>query len=103
MPAAIETDNLSIRYGDVLAVHRASIRVNEGEIFGYLGPNVFTRSGAVWTEQQRLTANDGSIIDFWGTDSALSPDGGGGVIGTSRLYQAITTGRSRSSLRGQPI
>jgi drug efflux transport system ATP-binding protein len=36
---AIETRNLTRRFGDFTAVHRASIRVEKGEVFGFLGPN----------------------------------------------------------------
>ncbi len=35
---------------------------------------VFTRSGTVWTQQQRLTANDGASIDQFGFSVALSGD-----------------------------
>jgi ABC-2 type transport system ATP-binding protein len=37
--AAILADNLTKRYGDLLAVDHISFQVNEGEIFGFLGPN----------------------------------------------------------------
>ena len=33
------TENLTKRYGDLLAVDHISLQVNEGEIFGFLGPN----------------------------------------------------------------
>lgn len=36
---AILTENLTKRYGDLLAVDHISFQVNEGEIFGFLGPN----------------------------------------------------------------
>ena len=36
---AIQTENLTKRYGDHLAVDHISFQVNEGEIFGFLGPN----------------------------------------------------------------
>jgi ABC-2 type transport system ATP-binding protein len=38
MPA-IETKNLTRRFGDFVAVNQASIRVEKGEVFGFLGPN----------------------------------------------------------------
>jgi ABC-2 type transport system ATP-binding protein len=37
--AAIQTEQLTIRFGDFTAVNQVSITVNEGEIFGFLGPN----------------------------------------------------------------
>ncbi|MDD4162085.1 MAG: ATP-binding cassette domain-containing protein [Methanothrix sp.] len=41
MPAknAILAENLTKRYGDLLAVDHLSFQVREGEIFGFLGPN----------------------------------------------------------------
>lgn len=35
----IRTENLTKRYGDVLAVDGLSLNVSEGEVFGFLGPN----------------------------------------------------------------
>ncbi|MGH9851392.1 MAG: putative Ig domain-containing protein [Blastocatellia bacterium] len=35
---------------------------------------VFTRRGAVWTEQQKLTANEGATGDFFGISVAVSSD-----------------------------
>jgi len=35
---------------------------------------VFTRSGSTWTEQQKLTASDGTFSDFFGTSVAISSD-----------------------------
>jgi ABC-2 type transport system ATP-binding protein len=35
----IETENLARRFGDLKAVDGLTLRVNEGEVFGFLGPN----------------------------------------------------------------
>lgn len=35
----IEADNVTKRYGDVVAVDRLDLKVKRGEIFGFLGPN----------------------------------------------------------------
>jgi len=37
--SAIETRNLTRRFGDFVAVNKASISVEKGEVFGFLGPN----------------------------------------------------------------
>ena len=39
MTAAIETIDLTKRYGDFAAVDRLNLEIEEGEIFGFLGPN----------------------------------------------------------------
>jgi ABC-2 type transport system ATP-binding protein len=36
---AVETDNLTRRFGDFVAVDRLSLQVAPGEVFGFLGPN----------------------------------------------------------------
>ena len=38
-PPAIEAENLTKRFGDFTAVDRVSIRIDQGEIFGFLGSN----------------------------------------------------------------
>jgi ABC-2 type transport system ATP-binding protein len=35
----IETENLTRRFGDLIAVDGVSLRVEDGEVFGFLGPN----------------------------------------------------------------
>lgn len=35
----IQTENLTKKFGDVLAVDRLDLQVKEGEVFGFLGPN----------------------------------------------------------------
>ena len=39
MTPAIETDRLTKRYGDTLALDALDLAVAEGEVYGYLGPN----------------------------------------------------------------
>ena len=38
-PDVIEVDDLTKKYGDIVAVDRVSFRVRRGEIFAFLGPN----------------------------------------------------------------
>jgi len=35
----IETENLTKKFGDLVAVDSVTLRVNDGEVFGFLGPN----------------------------------------------------------------
>jgi len=37
--ALIETENLTKKFGDLVAVDSVTLRVNDGEVFGFLGPN----------------------------------------------------------------
>src|SRR5262249_14066802 len=58
--------------GDTLVVGAskdgAGQNVNQGAAF------VFTRSGATWTQQKKLTAADGAAGDFFGRSVAISGD-----------------------------
>src|SRR4030081_228541 len=39
MPVAVEARELTKMYGELIAVDRLSLDVNEGEVFAFLGPN----------------------------------------------------------------
>jgi ABC-2 type transport system ATP-binding protein len=39
MSAVIETVHLTKRYRDLVAVNDLNLKVDEGEVFGFLGPN----------------------------------------------------------------
>jgi ABC-2 type transport system ATP-binding protein len=64
---AIETRDLTKRYGDQLAVDRLNLRVERGEIFGFLGPN-----GAGKTTTMRMLL--GLIRPSSGTAEVLGMD-----------------------------
>jgi ABC-2 type transport system ATP-binding protein len=62
----IETENLTKKFGDVMAVEGLTLRVEEGEVFGFLGPN-----GAGKTTTVRMltcliskTSGEATIGDF---------------------------------------
>src|SRR5579884_1576984 len=42
---------------------------------------VFVRSGTTWSQQQKLTASDGAVDDFFGLSVALSGDGNTALVG----------------------
>ncbi|MBI2440966.1 MAG: hypothetical protein HYV35_06290 [Lentisphaerae bacterium] len=49
--------------------------INQGAAY------VFTRSGAVWTQQEKLIAADGAASDYFGYSAALSSDGSTVIVG----------------------
>jgi ABC-2 type transport system ATP-binding protein len=67
MGAAVEVDSLGKRYGQAVAVVDVSFRVDEGEIFGLLGPN---GSGKTTTVEcvQGLRRPDAGTIRVFGHD-----------------------------------
>ena len=58
---AIETENLSYRYGDLLAVDSISFTVGEGEILGFLGPNGAGKSTTVKMLTGQLRPKEGRV------------------------------------------
>ncbi|MDQ3009832.1 MAG: ABC transporter ATP-binding protein [Acidobacteriota bacterium] len=57
---AIETKDLTIRFGNFTAVDRVSITVEEGEIFGFLGPNGSGKTTLIKALCGLITPNEGS-------------------------------------------
>ncbi|HWA71940.1 MAG TPA: hypothetical protein VG937_06400 [Polyangiaceae bacterium] len=63
--------------------HRPSLMAHEGSVY------VFVRSGATWTEQLRLSPNDNTPNDDFGTSVALS--GETALVGAPQLEDAGAT------------
>ncbi|MFV2004745.1 MAG: ABC transporter ATP-binding protein [Gammaproteobacteria bacterium] len=64
MPIAIDTKNLSRRFGEYLAVDKLNLSINSGEIFGLLGPNAAGKSTTIRLLAGILqpTSGDASIL-----------------------------------------
>src|SRR5687767_7830746 len=61
MVFAIETNQLSKRFGDVLAVDGVNLHVNEGEIYGFLGLNGAGKTTTIRALLGMIRPNSGSI------------------------------------------
>jgi len=72
--AAIETRQLTKRYGRLLALDNLSLRVDEGEVFGFLGPNGAGKTTTIRLLLGLINAAGGSATVL-GRDVAISgPD-----------------------------
>jgi hypothetical protein len=72
------------RFGSSLGLSADGATAIIGSRGNGLGPGaayVFTRSGGVWTQQQKLTAGDGAAGDYFGSSVALSADGATALAG----------------------
>jgi ABC-2 type transport system ATP-binding protein len=63
-PPAIEIDHLVKRYGDFTAVNGVSLRVAQGEFFGFLGPNGAGKTTTINAIVGLAKADSGSIRVF---------------------------------------
>lgn len=57
----IETDGLTKRYGDLVAVNDVDLTVERGEIFGFLGPNGAGKSTTIDILLDFIRPTDGSV------------------------------------------
>ena len=64
MPNAIEINNLVKKYGDFTAVNDVSLRVEQGEFFGFLGPNGAGKTTTINAIVGLASASSGSISVF---------------------------------------
>lgn len=71
MPA-VETSGLTKRYGDVVALSDLSLSVDEGELYGLLGPNGSGKTTTIEILTGQRTPTDGSV-SVLGNDPVADP------------------------------
>ena len=82
MPAVVETEALTKRFGDLTAVDSLDLEVHDGEVFGFLGPNGAGKSTTVrmLTTLMRITSGTAEVA---GVDVARDPDAARHKIGVA--------------------
>ena len=71
---AIETDGLTKRFGDVLAVDSVNLRVKRGEIYGFLGLNGAGKTTTIRALLGMIRPSEGKVRVL---DQAVGPNGRG--------------------------
>jgi len=69
---AIETQGLTRRFGNLIAVDGVNLRVDSGQFFGFLGPNGAGKSTTIKMLTGLLAASEGSVRVL-GSDLAQNP------------------------------
>jgi ABC-2 type transport system ATP-binding protein len=73
MTAAVEIRDLTRRFGDIVAVRALSLRIEQGEIFGLLGPNGSGKTTTIRMLCGLLEPSEGSAM-VAGIEVAKDPD-----------------------------
>jgi ABC-2 type transport system ATP-binding protein len=71
---AIETDGFTKRYGDILAVDSVSLRVKQGEIYGFLGLNGAGKTTTIRALLGMIRPSEGNVKVL---DQVVGPNGRG--------------------------
>src|SRR3989304_2215815 len=71
---AIETDQLTKRFGDVLAVDSVNLRVKQGEIYGFLGLNGTGKTTTIRALLGMIRPSEGNVKVL---EQAVGPNGRG--------------------------
>ncbi len=91
--AAIETRELTRTFGTVVAVDRMSLRVEQGEIFGFLGPNGAGKSTTIriLLDLIRPSSGSASVLGFDCQRESMEVRSRIGYLpGDLRLYGGLT-------------
>lgn len=105
MEPVIETEGLTKRYGDVLAVDDLSLSVPQGSVFGLLGPNGAGKTTIIGTLLGLLTPTSGRISLF-GAEVQGCPDAEvrrmGAIMETPSFYPFLSGGTTSATSRASP-
>ena len=96
-PSAVETHNLTRRFGAVTAVDALTLRIEQGEVFGLLGPNGSGKTTTIRMLCGLLEPSQGSAL-VAGIDVAVAPEQVKQRIGYMAqkvgLYEDLTVGEN---------
>ncbi len=96
-PSAVETHNLTRRFGAVTAVDALTLRIEQGEVFGLLGPNGSGKTTTIRMLCGLLEPSQGSAL-IAGIDVAIAPEQVKQRIGYMAqkvgLYEDLTVGEN---------
>src|SRR6185295_6767820 len=61
MSADVELDNVTVRFGDFIAVRNASLQIRNGEFFSFLGPSGCGKTTILRTVSGFLDPSEGAV------------------------------------------
>jgi ABC-2 type transport system ATP-binding protein len=96
-PRPVETDGLTKRYGEIVAVDRVELAVETGDIFGYLGPNGAGKTTSLRMLLGLIRPTEGSARLFGRdplVDGAKALQGVAGFVEGPRFYPYLSGRRN---------
>ena len=97
----IQTDRLTKRYGDILAVDELSIQVRRGHVYGLLGPNGSGKTTTMGMLLGLLTPTSGAFTLFGDSDNLESSLRRiGAVVETPAFYPYLSGRRNLAYFQG---
>lgn len=88
MPALLEVEQLSVRFGGVFAVNGVSLTIEKAEIRGLIGPNGAGKTTLFNTISGISAPNEGRIL-FSGEDITRLPAHRRAALGIRRTFQTV--------------
>lgn len=88
MPALLEVEQLSVRFGGVFAVNGVSLTIEKAEIRGLIGPNGAGKTTLFNTISGISAPNEGRIL-FSGQDITRLPAHRRAALGIRRTFQTV--------------
>ena len=96
MPAALlEVDNVTVRFGGIVALDQVSFKVERGHIVGFIGPNGAGKT-TMFNCLSRLYAFSEGRIAFEGRSLLETPPHGIASLGIGRTFQNLALFRTMS-------
>jgi ABC-2 type transport system ATP-binding protein len=100
---AVNAAELTKTYGSITAVHRISVKVAEGEVYGLLGPNGAGKTTFLRMLFGLIRPDSGTLEVFgrsWDTHGVAVLEGVAGFIESPKFYPGLTGRRNLELLAG---
>jgi sulfate-transporting ATPase len=88
LDSVIQVNDISVRFGGLLALSEVSLRVGQGEIVGLIGPNGAGKT-TLFNSISGLVVPTEGTVELFGRDATTMPVHERAALGLGRTFQAI--------------
>src|SRR5471032_482156 len=103
---AIDIQNVTKKFGDLIAVNNLTLAVPEGSIYGFIGPNGSGKTTTIRMIMNILLPDTGNITVLGGASHSSARDNVGYLPEERGLYKRMTVKqvlRYYGQLKGKPV